>query len=356
MMVIRPARLADLDQIERMAASTDPVLHSLPPQRDKLHDKLVRAAHSFEAEVDFPGEETYVFVLEDTSSGRLRGICSLAAAAGFEEPFYAYRNDVIVHASHDLGVHSRIYTLTVSHELTSFTQLASFYIDADLIATTLPPLLSLSRLMFIAQHPERFAEDLVVSLPGVTDDAGRSPFWENVGRKFFGLDFLQAEFLSGGRSKPFIAELMPHHPLYVPLLSPEAQAVMGQVHPRSQLPWSLLSREGFESDRFIDIFDAGPVMCAKRSMCRTVRDSRLLPVRVADGDAPGAAAGEPWLVANDAVDAFRATLIHVAPAAGGAAPEAVTLRAADADALGVESGDTVRGIPLPAGTYRPAPR
>lgn len=341
MMVIRPGRLSDLDQVERMAASTNPILHTLPPQRDKLHDKLVRAAHSFESEVDFPGEESYFFVLEDTATGQLHGTCALVASAGFEEPFYAYRNDVIVHASHELKVHSRIYALTVSHELTGYTQLASFYVDSHLTNTHYPQLLSLARLMFIAQHPERFAEDLVASLPGVSDEQGRSPFWESVGRKFFGLEFRQAEFLSGGRSKPFIAELMPHHPIYVPLLSEEAQAVMGQVHPRSQLPYQMLSNEGFEADKFVDIFDAGPVVCVKRNMARTVRQSAVRPVYREARES--GAAGLPWhLVCNTSVRDFRCMLLQLPDPLFnevGIAPRA-------ADLLEVENSDTVRCVPL----------
>ncbi|WP_176087127.1 arginine N-succinyltransferase, partial [Burkholderia vietnamiensis] len=47
-------------------------------------------------------------------------------------------------------------------------------------------------------------------------------------RKFFGRDFTDVDIASGGRSRTFIAEVMPAYPLYVPLL-PEAAHQRGDV-------------------------------------------------------------------------------------------------------------------------------
>lgn len=340
MFVVRPSRLSDLDQVERMAASTYPMLHTLPANRDKLREKIAQSCHSFEADVDFPGEESYFFVLEDAETGRLHGTGAIVASAGFSEAFYAYRNDVIVHASRELKVHTRIHALTLSYALTGHTQLTSFYVDSEVAKTDLPHLLSRARLMFVAQHPQRFADDLMVALPGVSDEQGHSPFWENLGRKFFGLEFRQAEFLSGGRSKTFIAELMPHHPIYVSLLSEEAQTVMGQVHPGSQLPFSILSEEGFEADNFIDIFDGGPVLYAKRSICRTVRNSVTRPILCRAG---AAAPLGPWhIVCNTAAKDFRCLLLRL-PAE---LPPQLEISSAAADSLELEDGDEVRCVRL----------
>ena len=39
MLLVRPSKLSDLPQIERMARSDGPVLHSLPPDRDRLQQR-----------------------------------------------------------------------------------------------------------------------------------------------------------------------------------------------------------------------------------------------------------------------------------------------------------------------------
>lgn len=51
------------------------------------------------------------------------------------------------------------------------------------------------------------------------------------------MDYPQAERLAGGRSKSFIAELMLHSPIYVPLLPEAAQWAIGQLHPDGELPF-----------------------------------------------------------------------------------------------------------------------
>ncbi|MEI8634480.1 arginine N-succinyltransferase [Vibrio sp. PP-XX7] len=73
------------------------------------------------------------------------------------------------------------------------------------------------------------------------------------------------EYYNSTRDRTFIAELMPHHPLYVPLIHEEAQAAMGQVHPDAVLQCRLLTEQGFEPDNYAEIFDAGPILTAKRN-------------------------------------------------------------------------------------------
>lgn len=343
MLYIRPGRLSDLDQIERMAAVTRPMLHSLPADRELLREKLARSQASFAAEVLVPGEESYCLVLEDSGSGRLLGTAMMIASAGFPEPFSVYRKEVIIHASRPLNIYNRIHALTLSHELTGDSQLSGFFVDAALGASEYPQLLSRARLIFMAEHPQRFSENLFSVLPGVSDEKGISPFWENVGRKFFGLEFSQADFLSGGRSKTFIAELMPHHPIYVPLLGQAAQAVLGQAHPRSRVPFAILADEGFAAGRFVDIFDAGPVMTARRALCRSVSES--VRRRVAIDSRPAHAAGvaqagglRAYLVCNALVQDFRCALLRLPDDL----PENVVLDATTAQLLEVETGGEIR--------------
>jgi arginine N-succinyltransferase len=84
------------------------------------------------------------------------------------------------------------------------------------------------------------------------------------------MDFLDAERVIGGaRNRTLIVELMPHYPVYVPLLPGDAQAAMGQIHPSGELAFSLLAAEGFEADDYIDIFDGGPILQAHKNSLRT---------------------------------------------------------------------------------------
>ncbi|PXW27101.1 arginine/ornithine succinyltransferase subunit alpha [Paraburkholderia caballeronis] len=366
MLFVRPARLADLDAIAQMARTAQPVLHSLPHDRDALEARIALSEDSFRADVDFPGEEFYLFVLEDGDTGRLLGTSSVVAAAGYSEPFYAFRNDALIHASRELHVNRKIHALTMSHELTGMSRLAGFYIDPSLRGDAAAHLISRARMVYVAMNRRRFTPEVFSLLLGVTDESGVSPFWEAVGRKFFGRDFREIEVASGGRSRTFIAEVMPAYPLYVPLLPESAQRVLGEPDPRALLAYEIHLEEGFEPDRYVDIFDAGPVLTAQVDRTTSVAASEARIVREAAGDAnrtdgTDGADGAAHLVASDRAGEFRcvmATLPPLAssrsasPAQRGRARAAAPLDAAARAALGVQDGDAVRCVPL----YRDEPQ
>jgi arginine N-succinyltransferase len=345
-LVLRPCRLGDLGAVERIAAAAPVGIGSLPSDREKLYDKIRASSHAFSSEVDVAGEEIYFFVLEEPASGRIVGTSGIAAAAGFGDRFYSYRNEFIVHASQELGASNKIHALHLCHDLTGASLLTSFYIEPAWEATVWPHLLSRARLLFMAEHPQRFAERLAAEFPGVCDEAGTSPFWDALGRRFFNLGYPQAEQLAGGRSKRFIAELMPQYPVYVPLLPAPAQLAIGQLHPAGELPFRLLVDEGFEAETYIDVFDGGPTMEARWPTLASLRHQRRCRARQAGAGELPAGPGVPHLVANCSTQQFRASIVElpagVLPEAGGELP----LTAGQLVLLELSPGDDVRVVPL----------
>lgn len=331
--LLRAATPADLPDLERMAAASAIGITTLPADREQLATRLARSAHAFALQDAPSGEEIYLFVLEDLAEGRIVGTSGIAASAGFGDRFYSYRNEMIVHASSALASANRIHTLHLCHDLTGHTLLTSFYIEPSLEHTLAPQLLSRARLLFIAEFADAFSDRIAAESPGLADEAGRCPFWDAVGRRFFDMDYPAAEQLAGGRSKAFIAELLPHSPIYVPLLPEAAQWAIGQLNPVAELPFSILLDEGFDADTYVDVFDGGPTVDARVAMLHTVADSRRLPL---DAPLPGP---ELALVANVRRDGFRAAL---APA--GRPPDAA-LQAR----LGLARGDGLRAAPLRRG-------
>ncbi|MCY1263680.1 Arginine N-succinyltransferase subunit alpha [compost metagenome] len=334
MLVMRPAQVADLQEVQRLAADSPVGVTSLPDDAEVLKEKIVASEASFAAEVSFNGEESYFFVVEDTDSGRLVGCSAIVASAGFSEPFYSFRNETFVHASRELKIHNKIHVLSLCHDLTGTSLLTSFYVERGLVNTPIAELNSRGRLLFVASHPERFADAVVVEIVGYSDEHGESPFWDAVGRNFFDLNYSEAEKLSGLKSRTFLAELMPHYPIYVPLLPDEAQESMGQVHPRAQITFDILMREGFETDNYIDIFDGGPTLHARTSGIRSIAQSRLVPARI--GEAGKGA--RSYLVTNGQLQDFRAIVAELDWVPG----KPVTLNPESAEALGIGEGASVR--------------
>ncbi|UST99375.1 arginine/ornithine succinyltransferase subunit alpha [Pseudomonas siliginis] len=335
MLVMRPAQMADLGEVQRLAADSPIGVTSLPDDVERLSDKIAASEASFAAEVSFNGEESYFFVLEDSSTGKLVGCSAIVASAGYSEPFYSFRNETFVHASRELKIHNKIHVLSQCHDLTGNSLLTSFYVQRELVGSPWAELNSRGRLLFVASHPERFADSVVTEIVGYSDENGDSPFWDAIGRNFFDLNYAEAERLCGLKSRTFLAELMPHYPIYVPLLPDSAQEAMGQVHPRAQITFDILMREGFETDHYIDIFDGGPTLHARVSGIRSIAQSRVVPVKIGE---PGKGAGRQYLVANAQLQDYRAVLLELDYAPG----KPVTLDMEAAEALGVGEGASVR--------------
>ncbi|MFN9504962.1 MAG: arginine N-succinyltransferase [Rubrivivax sp.] len=306
--VLRAAEPRDLDALERLAHASAAGITTLPPDRSALAARLARSAESLAHRDQPSGEEIYLFVLEDAHEAhRIIGTSGIAASAGFADRFDCYRNETIVHASSALKASNRVHTLHLCHSLTGHSLLTSFYIEPAYERSVAPQLLSRARLLFMAEFAERLSDQIAAERPGLADEDGRCPFWDAVGRRFFEMDYPAAERLAVGRSKAFIAQLMPQAPIYVPLLPEAAQWAIGQLNPVAELPFSILQDEGFDSETYVDIFDGGPIAEARLANLRTVHQSRASPVAW-QAEAPRRGL-PPWhLVALAQRQGFRAVL------------------------------------------------
>lgn len=301
--LLRPATLDDLDAIERFSKASTFGIHTLKPGRARLVERLERSLKAFAGTEPVRGDEIYHFVLEDLRAGRVVGTSGIVTSAGANGRFYCYRNEFSVHASEELGISNREHTLRLCEDLSGHTLLSSFYIEPEYGATLAPQLLSRGRLLFVRNFPHLFAERIGAENPGLCDEAGNSPFWNAIGGRFLKMPFPEAEQRTGGRSKSFIAELMPRSPIYVSLLAEDAQWAMGQLHPDGELPFGILVAEGFDVDSFIDIFDGGPIAEARVAMLNTVVSALDVDLRAAPE-----LNGEACLVANMERSGFCATL------------------------------------------------
>lgn len=340
MKFIRPIRKSDLPALVRMAKGAGAGFTSLPPIPEFLKGKIELSARSFDARVQRPGHERYMFVLEDADSGVVGGVCAVEAACGLDEPFYNYRVGSTVHASRELEVYNLVPTLYLSNDLTGTSVLCSLYLSPEFRDGGTGRLLSRSRFLFMAQFVKRFAPKVIAEMRGVSDAQGHSPFWEALGRHFFSIDYDRAEHLVGMGNKAFIAELMPKHPIYSVLLPEPVRAIIGKVHKDTAPALHLLQQEGFRYQGYIDIFDGGPTVESPLGEIRTVAQSRVVPAR-ASARSDKAWTGSTHLVSNTALHDFRCLLAEL-PTAGDHAP----LAREQLKALRVKDGEPVRVSPL----------
>src|SRR5690606_8761439 len=334
MMVIRPIRADDYPALYDIAVESGHGFTSLPVNDELLMRKISRSEQSFSKNVSGPGDEGYLFVLEDTESGEICGTSALEAAVGLDDAFYHYHLGKVVHSSRSLGVYKTVDILTLCNDYTGVSELCTLFLRESRREKNNGRLLSKMRFLFMAEFPQRFADRVIAEMRGVSNSDGSSPFWQWLQEHFFSVDFPTADYLTGIGQKVFIAELMPKYPIYVSLLSKQAQAVIGQVHEKTKPALALLQAEGFSSRGYVDIFDAGPTVEARVEHIRSVRNSRRLQVHIGEVEH-----GQPYLISNTQLEGFRATWLELDI---NEHSEYVTLPAAVAAALHVNAGDWVR--------------
>ncbi len=341
MIVVRVVQTGDVDALLALAQETGPGLTTFKPDRDALEARVARSRRTLEDQAELH-EAGYLFVMEDTASGDVAGVCGIETAVGLEQPFYNYRVSTVVHASQDLGIWTRMRALNISHDLTGYAEVCSLFLSPRYRASGVGGLLSRSRFMFLAQFRERFPQRLCAELRGHFDGNGTSPFWRAVGSHFYQIDFNAADYLTSHGRRAFLAELMPRFPVYVELLSQEAQDCVGQTHNDTVPARRMLEAEGLRYENHIDIFDAGPVLECHIADLRTVRESVVVPVDIlAPGTSPAPQDGPKSLVSNTSLGDFR-----VGGAAGLPQDGAFRLTGEHAAALDVKAGDPLRVLPL----------
>lgn len=334
MLVLRPVEPTDLPQLQQLARDSLVGVTSLPDDSERLREKIAASCASFDKDIQAQGPENYFFVLEDLDTRRLVGCSEILATAGFNEPFYSLRNRHFTSASRELNIEHGVPALSLCHDLNDHTLLRGFHIDNALVRSAFSELLSRARLLFIAAHASRFADAVITEIVGYSDENGHSPFWDALGKHFFDLPYVEAERLCGLQSRTFLAELMPQYPIYVPMLPPEAQACIGRIHPDGQEAFDILEREGFETNSYIDLFDAGPTLYARTANIRSIARSQTATVRQqAQIDARGR-----YLVSNDALHGFRAIVAEL----DYQPDQPLSLTPALCTALKVTDGSTIR--------------
>ncbi|WP_019676622.1 arginine N-succinyltransferase [Arsukibacterium perlucidum] len=306
MLVIRPITAADFAALKQIAIESGHGFTSLPVHDARLTQKIKHAEQSFNADVTAPGDQGYLFVLEDTTSGEIVGTTGIEAAVGLQTPLYHFQQNTVIHHSAELNVMNQLRTLTLCNDYTGASEICTLFLRESYRRNHAGRFLSKVRFLFMAEHPQRFASKVIAEMRGAADKDGQPPFWHWLQKLFLTIDFPTADQLIGVGKKAFIAELMPRHPIYVGLLPASAQAVIGQVHENTKPALRMLEKEGFSHRGYIDLFDAGPTVEAPLHQIKSVAASRKVPVKVA-ATAEDAQGEFTLAVANTAIRDFRAS-------------------------------------------------
>lgn len=333
---IRPVRADDLDAVLALAGRGGSGLTSLPPERGTLAAKIAASEAAIGAADAREAGAAIMLVAELDAQVFATGM--IFARVGAEWPFYSYRLTRQAAVSRALGRHRAQKVLNLVNDFDGEVEVGGLLVDPAVRGRSIGRLMARARYLFIAQHRDWFANRVMAELRGWQDAQGRSPVWEAIGRHFYDMDFHEADRTGAVEGNQFIADLGPRYPLYVSMLSPEAQRALGQPHDDGRPARDMLLDEGFRDEGYVDIFDGGPTLVADIDSLRAIR-------RAVDGRVTGIVdeldGGENMLVSRGRGVDFRAAAGPVqadAPTLVGD-PNNVTIERAMADALGASEGD-----------------
>lgn len=302
MKIIRPIQASDYNSLFDIANESGIGFTSLPVNEALLTHKIEQSQRSFAKDISAPSDESYLFVMEETDTGEVVGTSAIASTVGLDDAFYHYHLSKVVHASRELNIYNTVDILTLCNDYTGVSEICTLFLRQSAREGNNGRLLSKFRFLFMMEHAQRFSDTVIAEMRGISDEKGQSPFWQWLEEHFFSMDFPTADYLTGIGQKQFIAELMPKYPIYVSLLSKQAQAVIGKVHEKTKPALQMLEQEGFMCRGYVDIFDAGPTVEANLKHIRTAQMSCNMPIQVNDRLA---VQGREYFTINTKIAGFR---------------------------------------------------
>ncbi|MCB9094192.1 MAG: arginine N-succinyltransferase [Halobacteriovoraceae bacterium] len=278
MLIIRPISSTDLDGLSNLLEDSGFGLTSLPKDPEVLLKRIQLSERSFKhVEKDRPSGELYLFVMEDTTENKIVGISGIISKIGGFDPYYFYRLEKQRKYSQMLKIENEITAMHVEKIYDGPAEVCSLFLSPHYRNSRNGRFLSLTRFLYMANHLNFFEDEVIAEMRGMVDKNGYSPFWEAVGKKFFKIDFKEADFLVM-KNKKFIEELLPDYPIILELLPHQAQKVVEKVHAFTEPALHILKKEGFNYSGLVGIFEPGPVISAKVKNIRSVKESKVSKV------------------------------------------------------------------------------
>lgn len=195
MIIVRPIKKSDLKALHQIAIDSGHGFTSLPVNEQLLQQRISLAEESFSKEVSQAGSEGYLFVMEDTETGDVVGTSGIEAAVGLDDAFYHYHLGKVVHSSRELNIYNTVETLSLCNDYTGASEICTLFLSDSHRKNNNGRFLSRFRFLFIAEHKERFSDTIIAEMRGVSDNEGRSPFWNWLEEHFFSMDFPTADYL-----------------------------------------------------------------------------------------------------------------------------------------------------------------
>lgn len=258
MFILRSVQPKDLKDLYKL--SNIMTFINLPPDEDLISAKIDSSIKSFHNPSKKLWENYYIFVLEDQASNEVLGVSMIHAQHGTEnEPHFYLSVGQESKFSQTINTGFVHGTLKLGFDTNGPTEIGGLILNPEFRAhqEKLGKQLSFVRFLYMADHADRFKPMIHSELVPPLDKFGNSPLWEAVGRRFFNMNYHEADILSRS-NKEFILSLFPSENIYQTLLPMEARESIGKVGKETEPVKRMLENIGFKYTFEVDPFDGGP--------------------------------------------------------------------------------------------------
>jgi len=218
MFVLRSVQPSDLAALFKL--SNIMTFINLPPDEELISSKIDSSLKSFKNPDSDLSKNYYIFVLEDFESGEILGVSMIHAQHGTEnEPHFYLTVGQEAKFSQTINTGFVHGTLKLGLDPNGPTEIGGLILNPDFRGhkEKLGKQLSFVRFLYMANNPDRFKPMIHSELMPPLDRYGNSPLWEAVGRRFFNMNYHEADVLSRN-NKEFILSLFPSENIYQTLL------------------------------------------------------------------------------------------------------------------------------------------
>ena len=233
---------------------------NLPPDEDLISAKIDSSIQSFHNPSKNLFENYYIFVLEDEERDEVLGVSMIHAQHGTdEEPHFYLTVGQESKFSQTINTGFVHGTLKLGLDTNGPTEIGGLILNPEFRGhkEKLGKQLSFVRFLYMAENQNRFKPMIHSELMPPLDKLGNSPLWEAVGRRFFNMNYHEADVLSRS-NKEFILSLFPSENIYQTLLPMEARESIGKVGKETEPVKRMLENVGFKYTLEVDPFDGGP--------------------------------------------------------------------------------------------------
>jgi arginine N-succinyltransferase len=247
--------LNDLLELSKLA-----LFINLPSDKEILKKKIDNATKSWKTPSKNLSKNNYIFALCDDEKSEVVGVSMIHAQHGTDlAPHYFLKVEREHRFSNTINTGFIHGTLKLGMETDGPTEIGGLILNPKFRKgpLRLGKQLSYVRFLFIARYPDLFKETIHAELMPPFDEHGNSPLWEAVGRKFFNMNYHDADILSR-TNKEFIFDLFPSQVIYETLLPLEARNAIGKVGKDTLPVKKMLEGIGFSYTDEVDPFDGGP--------------------------------------------------------------------------------------------------